>query len=504
MLENSTEKNKLHELIRTMAKTDKAYIKKYSKIFNTKGETIHKIYYTLLEKMEHYSLEELKRRLNRYGGYRRFKNAEQELYAQILEDLVVLKSKKRPTWQYYMEHMKLGYLFLTDKHEEAMKQFDVLDKIRDKAKNSTIDYLFHKFHYHHIASVNIARTVVDSEKELLAEEELRNSLFDLQLEFLLEAAAFNFDKYRFSAFNKTRTQFIADLKPFNEKYVDSLPKSLNTRKSKMRSIYYHFFCNYYMKLDNLSQLDIYSKSYYEEFKQKSIRSQFNLAYINALYFRISFLVLSNNQEVYQLLEEFRMYLSEEKNLESRAVLHAMYCQSSLFAYTKLENLEALKAFILSDMQIYQRELKTSTIRVVLATDFFWASAMFKLKRYPEAQVFLDKIFKTLSKVKEAFNNILIVARLLDILIHFELRNYENIDYYINNLEKELTRRKQLIQFDKDFFKHLKRINKALFAGQLPDVQSFIEFLDSNKDQDRIESYVNVVDMKRWLEKIVLL
>ncbi|MEZ4977823.1 MAG: hypothetical protein R2772_00860 [Chitinophagales bacterium] len=502
MIQDASEKNKLHELIRSLAKTDKAYLKKYSKIFIAKEATIHKIYYSILEKMEVFSLDELKRKLDQYGGYRRFKNAEQELYTQILEDLVVLKSKKRPTWQYYMEHMKLGYLFLSDKHEEAMKQFDVLEKVRDKANNSTIDYLYHKFHYHHLASVNIARTPEDTEKELRAEEDLRRSLLDLQLEFLIETAAFNFDKYRFGAYNKTRAQFVSDLKSFHEKYVDPLPQSLTTKKWKMRSIYYHFFCNYHMKLNNSEESDRYSRSYYEEFKQRDIKSQFYLAYINALYFRISYLVLSKNQEVYELLEEFRTYLNEEKNLESRAVLYAMYCQCSLHAYTRFVDFKAIENFIESDALLYQKDLKASTIRVVLAADFLWAYALFKLKKYSDAQVFLDKIFKALGKIQESYNNILIAARLLDILIHFELKNYENIDYYINNLEKEIARRKQLIQFDKDFFKHLKRLNKSFFSGQEPDFTNFISFLENNKEEDRVESYVQVVDMKTWLQKML--
>jgi len=491
------EKNKLHDLIHSLSKSDKAYLKKNSKIFNTKTPTIHKIYYLIMEKMEVFSSAELKRKLEKNGGVRRFKNAELEVYSQILEDLVIIKSKKRPTWQYYIEHMKLGYLFLASKHEEAMKQFDVLKKVKNKAKNVTIDYIYHKFYYHHVASININRTPEEMEKEKMAEDDLRKSIEDLQLEFLIEAAYFNFENYRFNTYNKTRTQFIEGLKPFTEKYVDVLPKSLQSTKFKMLSIYYHFFCNYSLKTLNMEDLNTYSERYYLDFKIDNVKTQFSMAYINALYFRISYLVMSKDEKVYDLLKEFKEYLNIE-SIESKSFLHAMYCQCSLLTYVNMKNETALDKFIENEIEVYQKEFKTSTIRVILATDLRWAIGLFTLKRYKDVQVFLNKIYDALGKIKDASNSILISARLLDILIHFELKNYENINYYINNLEKEIKRRKQYIQFDKDFFGHLKKMNQSYFANEKPDFKTFINFLKTNENQDRVESYLSIIDMVSWL------
>lgn len=498
-MQDSIEKNKLHELIHGLTKSDKAYIKKYSKLFNTDDDTIHKTYYTLLEKMEIYSSVELKRKLEKHGGVRRFKNAEQEIYSQILEDLVILKSKKRPTWQYYIEHMKLGYLFLDNKFDEAMKQFEVLEKIKDKEKNATIDYLYHKFYYFQVGAIQIARTSEEIEKVNAAEEALRKSLQDVQLEFLLEAANFNFESYRYNTYNKTRTQFVQEITPFKEKYVDVLPSTLKTDKYKMLSLFYHFFCNYYMRIADFEKFDSYSKMYYEEYKDEKVKSQFYLAYVNALYFRITYLVLVKDESVYLLLKEFGLYIEESLLFETRAVLHAMYCQTSLYTFLKFNDFASIKTFIKVENEAYQNEMKTATIRVALATDLQWAVGFFTLKRYAEAQTYLDKIFVALGKIKETSNNILISASLLDILIHFELKNYENINYYITNLEKEITRRNQLIQFDKDFFSHLRKLNHKLFAGQKPETESFIQFLQSNKDQDRVDSYLDGIDIENWLK-----
>jgi predicted negative regulator of RcsB-dependent stress response len=500
-MRNEIENNRLHELIHGLSKSDRAYLKKYSKIFIAQGDTKLKIFYVLIEKMEEYSAEILKKKLDKYGGFRRFKNTEQELYQQILEDLVILKSKKRPTWRYYVEHMKSGYLFLGNKFEESLKHYEILHKIKEEANNVTIDYFYHKYHYHTLSFVQNSRNYTDIEVLKKAENELRQSIENVKTEFLLEAASHNFDIVLLGSYNKTKKQFLKELVTFKKEYVDVLPKTLETKKVKMLSIYYYFFCSYSLYTQDFKLLNTYSSDFYETYNSLDIKEKFHHEYSNAVYFRIEYLVLTQNKDAYELLDEYKAYIDNGKFVELKSFFYLMHRQLALIAFNKFGDNERIEKFIETELDAYLKETKNTKNSVVLSTDLFWAISFVRLKRFKHAQPFLDKIFDSLGGIKENFNKFLVTARVLDILIHFELKNYENIKYYIDNLENEMARNNQLIQFDKDFFKYLRRLNQQFYSRKTVDKDSFMNFLRNNKDEDRIESYLSYINMEEWLENL---
>lgn len=495
------ENNRLHELIHGLSKSDRAYLKKYSKIFIAQGDTKLKLFYILIEKMEAYSSEILKKKLEKHGGFRRFKNTEHELYQQILEDLVALKSKKRPTWRYYKEHMKSGYLFLGNKFEESLKHYEVLYKIKEEATNVTIDYLYYKYFYHTLSFVQNSRNYDDVELLKKTENELRQSIENIKTEFLLEAAVHNFDIIRLGSYHKTKKQFLKDLATFKLEYVDVLPKTLETDKFKMLSVYYFFFCSYALFTQDFILLSTYSSEFYKKYNSRDIKGKFHHEYSNAVYFRIQYLVLTKNEDAYELLHEYKEYIDKGSFFELKSFFYLMYRQLSLVTFNKFGANERIEKFAETELDAYLKETKHAKNRVVLSADLFWAISFTRLKQFKKAQPFLDKIFDSLGGIKEKFNKFLVTARVLDILIHFELKNYENIKYYIDNLENEMARNNQVIQFDKDFFRYLRRLNQQLYSGKALEIDSFKNFLINNREEDRIESYLTYINMEEWLESL---
>ncbi len=498
-MKSAIEGNKLHDLIHGLSTSDKAHLKKYSKIFISKGETKHQVYYSIIDKMEHYSPELLKTSLEKHGGYRRFKNTEQELYSQILEDLVILKSKKHSTWQYYIEHMKLGYLFLESRFDECLDHYSTLSKIKDESRNATIDYLYYKYYYHTLAVTHNSRNIEDVAGLKKVESELRQSIDDLKTEFLLEAAVHNFNTIRLSSYNKTRAQFLEDLVPFNEEYVAVLPNELETEKWKMLSVYHFFLCNYYVSTLDIERLGTQSNQFLQKFSLPEIKDRFHHEYVNAVYFRTQYLVLTKDKSVYTVLKELREYIDNGSFFELRAFFNLLYSQLSLFAYNTFNDEHALREVIKKEYGLYKKEAENDKTRIILSTDLLWAFSFFNLKEYKKAQPFLDKIFAAFGGIKEVSNTTLVTARVMDILIHFELKNYENIKYYIDNLENELKRSGQLLAFDKQFFNHLRKLNQQLFSRQPMEKAEFMNFLQNSNNEDRIESYARFLLIERWLE-----
>lgn len=500
-MKNSAEGNRLHDLIHGLSTTEKAHLKKYSKVFIGKGETKHQIYYSILDKMEQFSPEVLKKNLEKHGGYRRFKNTEQELYSQLLEDLVLLKSKKHSTWQYYLEHMKSGYLFLEGKFEESLDHYSTLRKLKDESRNATIDYMYYKFYYYTLAVVRDSRNSADVAKLREVEGELRQSIDDLRTEFLLEAAVHNFNIIRLSSYNKTRTEFLEELVPFNEEYVEVLPKELVTEKWKMLSVYYFFLCRYYVSMLDMEHLGIYTKRFYEAMSQPQVKARFYHEYVNAVYYRTQYLTLAKDKSVYSILKEFKAYMTEGSFFEMKAFLNLLYCQVALFAYNTFNDEASLRELISQELELYKKEAEHDNNRVILSTDLYWAFSFFNLKEYKKAQPFLDKIFNAFKAIKEVSNNTFVAARVLDLMIHFELKNHENIKYYIDNLENEMKRSGQLIAFDKQFFSHLRKLNQQLFARQKVDKEAFVSFLKNSTNEDRMESYVRFLNFETWLDSV---
>lgn len=498
-MKNAKEANKLHDLIHGLSTSDKAHLKKYSKIFVANGPTKYKVYYSALEKMEQYSLETLKKMLDKHGGYKRFKNTEQELYSQILEDLVLLKSMKHLTWQYYLEHMKSGYLFLDGKFEETLNHFNGLNKLKEECNNVSIDYMYNKFYYYTLSVVQDPRNTDDLKRHKQAELELRQSIENVRTEFLLEAAVHNFNIIRQTSFNKTKAEFLNDLVPFDNEYVDVLPKTLETERLKMLSVYYFFFCTYCILKSDYEQLEVHSRRFYEKLSQNDIKYRFSHEYVNAVSFRLQYFMLTKDRRAYDVLAEFKEYIERGDFYELKSFLHGMYCQRALAVYHAFHDGPSLQTIINKEISGYIEGNKSTGNSIVLIADLLWAFSFFKLKQYKKAQPFLDKIFDAVKGIKQTSNKVLITARVLDIMIHFELKNHENIPYYIDSLEKDMKRNGQLIPFDKQLFSHLRKLNQQLFAKQPLEKEPFIDFLRTNKNEDRVESFVQFLQIEHWLE-----
>lgn len=498
-MKNAKEANKLHELIHGLSTSDKAHLKKYSKIFVANGPTKYKVYYAVLEKMEQYSLELLKKMLDNHGGYKRFKNTEQELYSQILEDLVLLKSKKHPTWQYYLEHMKSGYLFLDSKFEETLNHFAGLNKLKEECNNVSIDYMYNKFYYYTLSVVQDPRNTDDLARHKKAEQELRQSIENVRTEFLLEAAVHNFNIIRQNSFNKTKAQFLNDLAPFTKEYVDVLPQNLETERVKMLSVYYFFFCTYCILKSDYEQLELHTNRFYGQLSQGDMKHRFSHEYVNALSFRLQYFMLTKDKRAYDILNEFKEFIARGDFYELKTFFHGMYCQRALAVYHAFNDLPSLQAMVNEEIIAHGKEPQKGAKSILLIEDILWAYSFFKLKQYKKAQPFLDKIFDAVKGIKQTSNKVLITARVLDIMIHFELKNYENIPYYIDNLEKDMKRNGQLIPFDKQLFSHLRKLNQQMFAKQPLQKEPFIDFLKNNQNEDRVESYVQFLQVEHWLE-----
>ena len=53
----------------------------------------------------------LKKELNKHGGYALYRNIKNILYHQLLEDLMMLNITQSNSKNYFIEHLKMNYLF---------------------------------------------------------------------------------------------------------------------------------------------------------------------------------------------------------------------------------------------------------------------------------------------------------------------------------------------------------------------------------------------------------
>ena len=497
------EKSSLHKIIHSLSKSDKAHFKKYSKIFISTGETKFKIFYKILEKMKVFTKEELNNQLLKHGGKRSFKNIEKELYDELLQHLVVLKSKTTPQSNYFMEHMKMRYLLDHNMHEECSNQFDDLDKAREKANNTYSDHFYYSYRYMAVNYFKSTREYKDVAEINRVENELRKLVAEINLEFLVTTALNNFNNLRIAGRTKTKKDYLKDLETFEVKYLDVLPKNVANFRSQIQSNYFFLHCFYYEQKRDFKKLGHYSKKFFEKFDSEKMEraTDKHHTYVLSVAIRSNYLSVVKDRKAYEITEGLKVFLDTNEFIEMKEAHYSMYYNVVMYSMIKLNDLDRLNSFIKKNKSDFDRLTSLNNSPSQLSGDLFWAYGFFKLKRFEEAQPYLNKIFDTHVRVNEIYNAAYISARVLDILIHFELKNYENIKYFVTNLENEMKRKNHLIPFDSAFFRRLRKLSKQLFAKEKIVKTEFLNFLDDSQDEDRLESYLSLIDVKSWLVEL---
>jgi hypothetical protein len=135
---------------------------------------------------------------------------------------------------------------------------------------------------------------------------------------------------------------------------------------------------------------------------------------------------------------------------------------------------------------------------VLVTNFLAAVTYFGLSRYDDSLFFLNKIFN--SKAFELREDIQISCRILNLILHYELGHMGSLEYYVKSTYRYLKKRNRLSRFEKLVFEFIKK------SQSISTEKELFQLFKSMKHELKIlgEAYeelsmIQLLELSSWLD-----
>ena len=128
----------------------------------------------------------------------------------------------------------------------------------------------------------------------------------------------------------------------------------------------------------------------------------------------------------------------------------------------------------------------------LACIYYLAYVYFGAGKYKEALFWLNKILNEKSEYREITNS----AAILNMIVHYELKNFELLEYLIKSTYRRLRKQKILSEFEQELLQFLRKTPAIVSTSELNDVLSETKNVITNLNDDKHSEYF---DFKSWLE-----
>jgi hypothetical protein len=128
----------------------------------------------------------------------------------------------------------------------------------------------------------------------------------------------------------------------------------------------------------------------------------------------------------------------------------------------------------------------------LACIYYLAYVYFGAGKYREALFWLNKILNE----KKEFPEITESAMILNIIVHYELKNYELLEYLIKSAYRKLRKQKTLNEFERELIRFFKKAADAVSAKQLT---GFFKEEKERITKLKDKKYAEYFDFESWFE-----
>ena len=226
---------------------------------------------------------------------------------------------------------------------------------------------------------------------------------------------------------------------------------------------------------------------------------------NPPYFYLNHLKgILNNLRWFGHYNEMPFFIDKMKSLISDQSSGKYFIQSLIYLFESL---------ILTDQQKYpeallhlekqepelmekiasQSRVSRAELALQIATVLFWNKEYKKALRIIRPQLNVGRPFLQLPLIK--------TIRFLNILIHYELKDFDYLDSEIRSFERDLVKRKKLFKSEKIILKGIKQCNKEFDPQKrIKHINGHIEKLNQLKSDSYENQLLKTFDFIHWFEK----
>jgi hypothetical protein len=488
------ESNKLFELISSMSKSEKVYFKRYTSM-HVKGEENNYIkLFDAYASQEEFEEKKVRAKLKNNPALKYFSSSQAYLYKLILKCLRAYhsdESSDTKTMELVLDSVFLKDRGLFEQSSNAMENARVL-----ALENEDLIYLLKAYD---TRQENSFRSPEIKKFEMLEKETypLALQLIDkikekIEINFLLNKTYPLYLKYGENTTDKTAIGRVSEmlahplLKP-NMKY--------QTRNNLYRALSIKSFLYYILG-------DFHSLKTINEIHLSALKKnpQFNAEHITCNY---AILLCNKLMICHQLgkAEELETTFNKVRSINFESQLYEILVFGNAYtnimeAYTDLNMVNKALTLIPEITKKLKKYEGKVPVEVLFVLESEIAIVYFMAGNYSYSLKWINKVLNSNNNIRE---DIQIELRMLNIFVHYELKNFQLMASLVISLQRHLSKLKKLDAFTKTICDHMKKLE---FMMDKKEIQT--EFLSFEKDLKVImksrrykQSYILA-----WIEKRV--
>jgi len=488
----------LFQLIKSLEKSEKRNFKLFVKRNYSGGDLKFIQLFDALDGMKEYDEAALLKK-NKAIRKQQLSNIKAHLYKQILASLRIIRDENNIDIQLHeqMDHARILYnkgLYL-----QSLK---VLDKMKEAAKaNHQLTYLQQVLFFEKkIETLFITRSMRDRADQLTDEsEEVNEKLSTVNRLSNLSLQLYSWYIQHGHARNK---KDFDDLKYYFE---NNLPKGVKNDSSFYEKLYfYQSFTWYAFIRQDFLQYYRYTQKWVDLFDEyPAMLAAETAMYIKAMHNLMgAHFNLLNHEKLKESIRKFEDFAKHPiiTGNENNRILTYVYLYTAKLNLSFLEGkfTKGLKLVPFLEKMLKEYGLFLDKHRVLV---FYYkiASLYFGSGDNEKAIDYLNKIINEKADLR---TDLQCYARLLHLIAHYELGNFELLEYLIKSVYRYMAKMQNLSKVEEEVFAFLRRSFRVGAHALKPEFEKLLETLkkyERNPLETRAFSYLDIIS---WLESKV--
>lgn len=463
----------LFELIKSLTKSEKRYFKIYASR-HTIGEINNGVkIFDFIDKQKTFDEAVLYEHFKGEAFLNQFSITKNRLYEQIINALDAFHTKNNLDAQLYKMLHSVNILYSKGLYDHATKELIKTKRLAKKHNKIAVllkvaneEKLIFETKGYHNTNANQLKNHIDENTHLIQQEVFYNQLwhFKSQLFILL------------NQFGQARSEkdILMYQNIFKQYEAIQKPESFSFQN---QHLVYHFESAYYFAvLEHEKSLEILRKDLLLFKNNKGKLKQYLKQYFSILTNIIHLELKEGNTQATQTYLDELKTLPQHFNTDINEDLEIKYLSSINSIELKMLNHEgnyekaiALAPAIKEIMEKYSAEI-TPYKKAYLA--FNLSIAYFGAEQFNQSLKWINLILN--NKDLDQKVDILSFSNLLNLLIHFELKNNSLLPYAIKNTKRFLTKKERTYRFETTFLKYFTRIASAQSKYEIEELLVNIE------------------------------
>ena len=490
---------KLFDLIQSLSKNEKGYFKKFASIHSTTNSLYNKLFdeiegqKTFDEELIKDLLFNDKRETNYYNVVKNY------LYNIILKSLRSFHDQKKISYKINNIFTNVEILYRKKLISQCETELKKVKKLIDK--NEIFEKAFKYFSW--------KRKLLALKGFYPKHDKIEEKFYEERQEYRKkESNLETYSHYQFKFFSisiqmgaRNNSSDLEKLKKImtNKYFID---ESL-ILSNRAKIIFLNTKSKYFEVINDMDNFYIYSEKFVNHLNSNEFLIQENVEnIINGTYnLLIASAYQKDKENFYKHFNSYnkiskkysKLCSKEQKNLISFYGLNVL-----LFFLVYIEDFESAYDLQTVELPLSENEMKGVFKLIHIELLYFIAYIRFSLGKNLEAQDWLNKILDNPTAIFR--KDILTYSKLLDLLNHYDLKNFKLVENLLETTSSSLSKLKRTFKFDKCVLTMLSKLLKASTKIQIDKILNNYKNIFLNLKKDRLEitafEHINVI---RWID-----